>query len=191
MLHGHPGAERADEFGKGAGWWQGGVVAFCMAAAMLLRHLGLVAAVTVGGISGCKGDSAPARPTTSPPSALSASPDRVPPGVTAVQNEMRLLHEAMRDAVTAIGTDHLALIGDGLRRVARARELTEAAIDAREYILPKNPAKLDAFKEKDAAFHGELEKLMTASESNDPNVTSLQLGVVLSKCSDCHAQFRP
>jgi hypothetical protein len=162
-----------------------------MAAAMLLRHLGLATAVTVGGVAGCKGDAAPAGPAPSPPSALSASPDRIPPGVTAVQNEMRLLHEAMRDAVTAIGTDNLPLIGDGLRRVHRARELTEAAIDAKEYILPKNADKLDAFKEKDAAFHGELEKLVTASKSNDAKATSLQLGVVLSKCSDCHAQFRP
>jgi hypothetical protein len=158
---------------------------------MILRDLCLAAAVTVAGAAGCKGDPAPAKPATSPPPALSASPDRIPPGVTAVQNEMRLLHEAMRDAVTAIGTDNLGLIGDGLHRVHRARELTEAAIEAKAYTLPKNAAKLDAFKEKDDAFHGELEKLVAASKSNDTKATSVQLGVVLSKCSDCHAQFRP
>ena len=170
---------------------RGRVVAFGMAAASLLRHLGLVVMVAVGGVAGCKSGSATAGRTASSPSDLSASPDRIPPGVTAVQNEMRLLEEAMRAAVTAIGNEHLTLVDEGLRRVARARELTEAAIDAKGYVLPRNAEQLDAFKQKDAAFHGELEKLATASKANDAKATGLQLGVVLSKCADCHVQFRP
>lgn len=54
-----------------------------------------------------------------------------------------------------------------MRRVDRARELTEKAVEEKRYVLPKNPDKLDVFKAKDDAFHGELEKLVAASKSND------------------------
>ena len=47
------------------------------------------------------------------------------------------------------------------------------------------------FKELDEQFHGELEKLVAIAISKDGAATGSQVGVVLSKCSDCHAQFKP
>ena len=155
---------------------------------MTLRPLALAASLAAA-IAGCKGEPT----TTTTPAAASAptaSPDHVPPGVNAVQNEMRLLHEAMRDSVTAIADGHLQAIAESMHRVHRARELTEKAVEEKRYTLPKNADKLEEFKAKDDAFHQELEKLVAASTSNDAKATSEQLGVVLSKCSDCHTMFR-
>ncbi|HEX7601315.1 MAG TPA: cytochrome c [Polyangiaceae bacterium] len=152
-----------------------------------LRDLALFAALAAAALTACKGEPTT---TTTPPAPATASPDRVPPGITAVQNEMRLLHEALRDAVTAMADGNLAAIAESLHRVDRARELTEQALEEKRYTLPKNPDKLEAFKEKDEAFHAELAKLAAASSGNDAKATGEQLGVVLSKCSDCHTQFR-
>ena len=153
-----------------------------------LRDLVLFAALAAAAFTACKGE-----PTTTPPApatAVTASPDHIPPGITAVQNEMRLLHEALRDAVTAMADGKVATIAESLHRVDRARELTEKALEEKQYTLPKNPDKLEAFKAKDDAFHAELEKLAEASKANDAKATGEQLGVVLSKCSDCHDQYR-
>lgn len=152
-----------------------------------LRDLALFAALAGAALTACKGEPTA---TTTPPAPATASPDRVPSGITAVQNEMRLLHEALRDAVSAIANGNLATIAESLHRVDRARELTEKAVEAKQYVLPKDPDQLEAFEAKDKAFHGELEKLLEASKSNDAKATSEQLGVVLSKCGDCHTQFR-
>lgn len=131
----------------------------------------------------------PASTAASPP-APTASPDHVPAGVTAVQNEMRLLHEAMRDSVTAIAMGTLDTIPESLHSVHRARELTEKALESGEYKLPKNGDKLAQFKELDEAFHVELEKLVAAAQSKSSQATATQLGVVLSKCDGCHTQYR-
>jgi len=89
--------------------------------------------------TGCRRDCPPAPATTSPaPTATAptettatapqpaASPDKLPPGVNAVQNEMRLLHEAMRDTVSAIALGKLSTIPERLHAVHRARELRRA-----------------------------------------------------------------
>ena len=144
----------------------------------------------VAAVAGCKGEP-PSTTTPAAASAVTASPDHVPPGVNAVQNEMRLLLEAMRDSVTAIADGHLQTIAQSMHRVHRARELTEKAVEDKQYTLPKNADKLEEFKEKDEAFHAELEKLVAASTANDAKATSEEIGVVLSKCSDCHTSFRP
>ncbi len=143
-------------------------------------------AVLAVAVAGCKGEPA----ATKPAEALTASPDHVPPGTNAVQNEMRLLHEAMRDSVTAIADGHPSTIAESLQRVHGARELTEKAVEEGHYTLPKNAGKLEEFKAKDEAFHAELEKLAAASKANDAKAASEELGVVLSKCADCHTQFR-
>lgn len=128
--------------------------------------------------------------SASAPAIGSASPDHVPPGVNAVQNEMRLLVEAMRTSVTAIGFGTLDAIPESLHTVHRARELTEKAVESGEYKLPKNADKLATFKELDEQFHGELEKLVTAATAKDAAKAGAQLGVMMSKCSGCHEQFR-
>jgi cytochrome c556 len=108
----------------------------------------------------------------------------------AVQNEMRLLLEALRNTVTAIAMSTLETIPGSLQSVDHARELTEKAVESGEYKLPKNGDKLAEFKELDEAFHGELAKLVAASQSKNAQATATQLGVVLSKCDGCHTQYR-
>jgi hypothetical protein len=146
----------------------------------------LLASMSVAAVDACKND----KPERAGPPAVTASPERVPPGVTAVQNEMRLLLEAMRNTVTAIAMGTLETIPGSLQSVHQARELTENAVKSGEYKLPKNGDKLAEFKELDEAFHGELAKLVAASQSKNAQATATQLGVVLSKCDGCHMQYR-
>ena len=119
-----------------------------------------------------------------------ASPTELPEGVNAVQNEMRLLHEAMRDSVTAVANDDLAAIPHALHRVHQARGLTESDIHDASYRPPRNPEQIEAFLAMDQAFHHELELLVGAAQSNDSAATGRQLGVVVSQCNGCHSQFR-
>ena len=154
-------------------------------------HLVLIIGFATALSSACRKETEPSSATSSPSASATAAPDRVPAGITAVQNEMRLLHEAMRNCVTAVAYGTLDSIPESLHTVHRARELTEKALESGEYKLPKNPQKLATFKELDEQFHGELEKLVAIATSKDGAATGSQVGVVLSKCSGCHAQFKP
>jgi hypothetical protein len=145
-------------------------------ARIMRTHLLLIIGFATTLFSACRKETEPSSATSSPFASATASPDRVPVGITAVQNEMRLLHEAMRSCVTAVAYGTLDSIPESLHTVHRARELTE---------------KLATFKELDEQFHDELEKLLTVATSKDGAATGIQVGVVLSKCSGCHAQFRP
>jgi hypothetical protein len=151
----------------------------------------IIVVLAVGIATACKQETTPPSPKISPPPSVTASPEHVPAGVTAVQNEMRLLHEAMRNCVTAVAYGTLDSIPEDLHAVHRARELTEKALESGEYKLRKNPERLASFKELDDQFHGELENLVAAARSKDGTATGRQVGVVLSKCSGCHAQFKP
>ncbi len=159
-----------------------------------LLRLGLArVAVAAALVAGCKQDNPTPTPTptaapatTSPP----ASPDHLPPGVNAVQNEMRLLHEAMRDTVSAIALGSLATIAERLHDVDRARELTERAVESGTYRLSRNADQLEGFKALDETFHAELEKLAASASANDSVATSTALGTVMGRCEGCHAQFR-
>jgi hypothetical protein len=149
-----------------------------------------IAAVAVAAalVAGCEQDCPTAAATaTAPPP---ASPEHLPQGVNAVQNEMRLLHEALRDTVSAIALDTLSTIPERLDAVHRARELTEHAIESGTYKLSRNGDQLEAFEALDESFHTELEKLTAAAKANDPNATSTALGTVMGRCAGCHAQFR-
>lgn len=108
----------------------------------------------------------------------------------AVQNEMRILNEAVRDSVTAIGYNRLDAIAPAIHKVHAAKELTEKALESGVYKLPKNADQLEAFKALDEAFHGELVKLLKAARANDLAATTTQLGVVLEGCTGCHTKYR-
>lgn len=108
----------------------------------------------------------------------------------AVQNEMQLLHEAMRDSVTAIANNDLASIPKSLHRVHEAREGTEHALATGAYVLHRNASRHEDFERLDQAFHAELEKLEEAATINDSAKTATQLGAVLAQCNGCHADFR-
>lgn len=153
-----------------------------------MKSIALLLAVLASLSMGCKRDCPPAPATAS--ALPAASPDQLPPGVNAVQNEMRLLHEAMRDTVSAIALGTLSTIPERLHAVHRARELTEKAVESGAYVLPRNADQLEAFKALDDSFHGELEKLVTAATANDPVATATALGAVMGRCAGCHAQFR-
>lgn len=158
-----------------------------------MKSAALHFAVLASLVTGCKRDCPPApAPTESATSAArpAASPDKLPPGVNAVQNEMRLLHEAMRDTVSAIALDKLSTIPELLHGVHRARALTEHAVESGTYELPKNANQLEAFKALDESFHEELEKLLAAATANDPAATATAVGAVMGRCAGCHAQFR-
>ncbi|HEY6036633.1 MAG TPA: cytochrome c [Kofleriaceae bacterium] len=143
-------------------------------------------------LAGCRGDCPTCPPP--PPAAASelppASPDRVPAGINAVQNEMRLLHAALRDAVSALALGTLSTIPERLHAVHRARELTEHAVESGAYTLAKNPDQRATFEALDASFHGELEKLEAAASANDPVATGAALGAVMGRCEGCHTLFR-
>ncbi|MEO8798449.1 MAG: cytochrome c [Polyangiaceae bacterium] len=142
--------------------------------------------------AGCKGahDTPSTNPTPSPHEEATAVVDAAP-AANAVQSEMLLLTEAMRDSVTAIGYGHLGEIPAAVERVHHAKEATEQALESGNYKLRKNGADMKGFQELDEAFHGELEKLVEKAKTNDAVATSTQLGVVLSKCDGCHSRFRP
>lgn len=108
----------------------------------------------------------------------------------AVQNEMRILNEAVRDSVTAIAYNRLDAIEPAIHKVHAARELTEKALESGTYKLPKNADQIEAFKAQDEAFHGELVKFLKAAKANDLVATTTQLGVVLDRCTSCHTKYR-
>ena len=97
----------------------------------------------------------------------------------------------MQRCVTAVAYGTLDSIPASLQTVHRAGALTDEALESGKYRLPKNPDKLAMFKELDAQFHSELEKLVGIAMSKDGAATGTQVGVLLSKCSGCHAQFKP
>lgn len=114
-----------------------------------------------------------------------------PPAENAVQNEMRLLHAAMLESVTAIANDDLGAIPPALHRVHEARAATEAALESGRYRPPRDADHVEDFVRLDEAFHAELERLVLAARANDSERTAQQLGAVLSRCSGCHSRFRP
>lgn len=119
-----------------------------------------------------------------------AEATRAPASGNPVQNEMRILHEAARDWVTAIANNTLDLIPASIGKVHQARMLTETAVEAGAYRPPKNGDALADFGKQDDAFHAELVKLLQASRAKDLPRTTKQLGVVLDSCTSCHLRFR-
>jgi hypothetical protein len=112
------------------------------------------------------------------------------PQLNPVQAEMRALHEATRDWVTAIAQNDLASIPPGISKVHGARMVTEKALEKGEYKPPKAGASVAEFKKQDEAFHDELVKLLKASKANDLPAATKQLGVVLEGCTSCHLKYR-
>jgi hypothetical protein len=108
----------------------------------------------------------------------------------AVQREMRLLHEALRDSVTAIANGNVESIAERLTAIDAARQVTERAVETGDYKLPKNAGNLGTFEQLDDRFHADLENLVAKAKVGDATATSAQLGVVLSQCGGCHGQFR-
>ena len=117
-----------------------------------------------------------------------ASPTAIPEGVTAVQNEMRLLNHAVHMSVTAAALGDVSIIPGLFHPVHLARELTDKAVESGAW----KPAKGDmaAFKAMDEVFHGELEKLMQAAQANDRTAVIDQLDHLLPSCVACHDSFR-
>jgi cytochrome c556 len=112
------------------------------------------------------------------------------PAANPVQAEMRLLSAALETAVRGIGTGDVRAVEHELHRVHAAKEATEAALHGGAYRLPRNPDRVDRFRELDEAFHGGLERLVEASHRNDVAATADAVGGVLRGCQGCHGEFR-
>jgi Cytochrome C' len=117
-----------------------------------------------------------------------ASATALPDGVSAVQNEMRLLNHAFHKSMTAAALGDVSVIPPLFHEVHKARGMTDQAIAAGTW----KPAKgeLADFKTMDAAFHGELEKLVHAAMKNDRGTVVDQLNRLLPSCVACHDTFR-
>ena len=83
-------------------------------------------------LEGCKETP---RSTQAPPQASGPTS----PSANAVQREMRTLHQALRDSVTAIANGTVDSIPALLEQVDAARRATDHAVESGEYRLPKNP----------------------------------------------------
>jgi cytochrome c556 len=103
---------------------------------------------------------------------------------------MQLLTGALERAVRAIGLGEVRVIAHDLHQVHAAKQATDAAIREGKYRLPKNPERVDRFRELDAAFHGHLEQLVKASNTNDVAGTSAAFASAMHGCQGCHAEFR-
>ena len=150
----------------------------------------LAVALSAAALS-CKGghDHASTAPGPASPAPAAAAP--LPPPANAVQAEMRVLHEATRDWVTAVANNQLDVIPASIPRIHVAREATEKAVTSGAYAPPKGgPEAVQAFAAQDAAFHDELVKLLRAAKAKDLPATTKQLGVVLEGCTACHAAYR-
>ncbi len=116
--------------------------------------------------------------------------DELPEGVNAVQNEMRLLDEAMRTTLTLIANDQLEGIPAQIKKVHPARQLTQKAIEKGVYKTPKNPEKIDDFVALDDDFHDDLKGLLKASKTDDLQMATDKFGDLMQGCTDCHTQYR-
>lgn len=129
------------------------------------------------------------RAQTAAPAAPAAS-SATPPADNPVQKEMRVLHAATRDWVTAIAQNQLAKIPESIPAIHAAREVTEAALEKGTYKPPKNGDKLADFIREDEAFHESLVALLKASKKNDLPAATRELGSVLQGCTACHVKYR-
>lgn len=112
------------------------------------------------------------------------------PPPNPVQQEMRLLEEAMRDAVTAIAKGDVRGLPKQLHAVHTAADKTKQAAGSGAYAPPKNPEQLAAFRALDEAFHQEMILMVKAARRNDVSATSELFGKLMVRCHACHAQFR-
>lgn len=126
----------------------------------------------------------------SPDQAREAANTAAPAGSNPVQIEMRLLHAALRDGVTAVANGKVDTIPASIHQVHAAKQATAAALRAGSYKPPKNGERLARFGELDEAFHADLEKLVSAAKNDDVPATGRALGQVLSSCQGCHREYR-
>src|SRR5690606_15607036 len=134
------------------------------------------------------------------PQQASAEPDHhhehheaapaAPSGQNPVQHEMRLLHQTMLQAVTAIGNGDVRPVAKALHVLHGAKEQTEKALRAGTYTPPKNGDALARFIELDEAFHDRLVPLVAKSKEDDVPGAAAALGKVLEACHGCHTEFR-
>ena len=73
------------------------------------------------------------------------------PPANPVQAEMRLLSATLQSAVRGIGAGDVRSVEHELHRLHAAKETTEAAIRSGSYRLPRNPDRVDRFRELDEA----------------------------------------
>ncbi len=123
-------------------------------------------------------------------SAAPASTSSAASGANPVQQEMILLHGAMRTALDGIASGDVREVPHALHRVHEAKGATKAALEGGGYRPPKNGDKVARFRELDEAFHGHLERMVEAGARNDVEATGAAFGAAVAACQGCHAEFR-
>jgi hypothetical protein len=112
------------------------------------------------------------------------------PGSNPVQVEMRLLEGALATAPSLFASGDLRPLEHALHGVHGARENTDDALESGSYRLPRNADQVARFRQLDAAFHADLERLAEHAAKSELEPAASAYGRVLSACNGCHAEFR-
>ncbi|MGM0577101.1 MAG: cytochrome c [Myxococcota bacterium] len=139
-------------------------------------------------VIGCE-EKAEAPPEETPPAAVTTL-DALPEDTNAVQQEMRLLDDAMGEILTLIANDALHGIPERLERVHPARQLTATAIEQGVYAPPARSDDVEGFVDRDDAFHEDLKALLQAAKKDDLEAATDAYQGLVEGCTDCHTTYR-
>ena len=81
-------------------------------------------------------------------------------------------------------------VEEAFHKVHARRMATEAALEAGTLRLPRNADKLEAFVERDRAFHTLLESTLKAAAANDQPQLRARSSELMDACVSCHAEYR-
>ena len=107
-----------------------------------------------------------------------------------VQNEMRLLTDAMNKSLLIIANGDLKDLPPTIFAVHGARNETEKAIKEGRYKPPKNSDDLEGFTATDTAFHDQLVRMVKAAKAGDRKEATAAYADVVIGCTNCHQQYR-
>lgn len=155
---------------------------------MKRTHRALLSAVVA--LAGCE-SAAPPPPAAETDSAATAPVAAQAEALNPVQQEMRLLDEAIRTSITAIANNTPQVAVERIHVVHAARTQTEAFLHSGQYAPLASRDTLEAFAAADNAFHVQLEGYAEALTAGDLQRAAGALGPMLQSCVACHERFRP
>lgn len=141
-------------------------------------------------LAGC-GNASPPPPVAEADSAATVPATDQVQALNPVQQEMRLLDEAIRTSITAIANNTPQVAVERIHAVHAARTETEAFLHSGQYAPLASHDTLEAFAAADRAFHVQLEEYAEALSASDLRRAAGALGPMLQSCVACHERFRP
>lgn len=111
-------------------------------------------------------------------------------GPNALKEEMAKLDMVFREIVSGVALGDGKKVHSAIETLHGAMEKTQEAVHAGEVSLAKNANRVDEFIALDKEFHGNLEKLASAAQSNSRNKMLLYTKKLLDGCVKCHGAFR-